>query len=339
MKNFYALTPPEQAARLQQLADAALVRWGIRALAITPVKMRENAVFRVDAAGGERFALRIHRCGYHSDAALRSELQWMQALARAGIDVPVVVASRAGALFEVVACEAVPEARQIDLFEWIEGRPLGAAGEALDLEAGRLQQVFGALGELCARVHNQASGWAPPSGFVRHAWDSDGLTGEQPLWGRFWELPALDSAQRALIGEARARVRAALQRQPRSADGYSMIHADLTPDNVMLAEGRPRLLDFDDAGFGWHVFELATALYFHIREPYYADARAALVAGYRAHRPLEDAVLATLPLFLAARGFTYLGWVHTRYETETARELTPLLVDLACHAAAQYLER
>jgi hypothetical protein len=42
-------------------------------------------------------------------------------------------------------------------------------------------------------------------------------------------------------------------------------------------------------------------------------------------------------MFLAARGTTYLGWVHTRQETETARELTPMLVELFCATARDYL--
>ena len=30
----------------------------------------------------------------------------------------------------------------------------------------------------------------------------------------------------------------------------------------MVQGDRIKLIDFDDAGFGWHLFELATALYF-----------------------------------------------------------------------------
>jgi hypothetical protein len=44
-----------------------------------------------------------------------------------------------------------------------------------------------------------------------------------------------------------------------------------------------------------------------------------------------------LPLFFLARGITYLGWVHTRSETETARELTPMIRELVCDLAENYL--
>jgi Ser/Thr protein kinase RdoA (MazF antagonist) len=67
-------------------------------------------------------------------------------------------------------------------------------------------------------------------------------------------------------------------------------------------------------------------------------AFAALVAGYREHRELPAEQLACMPLFFAARSFTYLGWIHTRKETETARTLGPKLIAMACKAAQAYLQ-
>lgn len=339
MTDFYQLTPEQQARDLEKLATAALERWNIRGANLNVIKMRENAVFRVDPPSGEPVALRIHRHGYHSDAGLRSELQWMTALDEAGIDVPKVIPSESRRLFETVQREPVPEPRQVDLFRWIEGEQLGASGEGLAVDDQTLQKCFHTLGELCARVHNQSAAWKLPEGFQRHAWNAEGLTGEKPFWGRFWELEALTDAQRGTIREARARVHAELSAFPKSPDRYSLIHADLTPENVMVHDGRVQIIDFDDAGFGWHLFEIATALYFHQTEPYFDSVKEAMIGGYRAHRDLPDEVLATLPTFMMARGFTYLGWVHTRYETETARELTPMLVDLACGLAEEHLKK
>ena len=116
-----------------------------------------------------------------------------------------------------------------------------------------------------------------------------------------------------------------------------MIHADFVSENLMVDGENVRLIDFDDAGFGWHLFELATALHFETEAPYYQEAYTSLLAGYREYRPLPDEQLAYLPLFMLARSFTYLGWVHTRFETETAREMTPMLVDKACKLARDYL--
>ncbi len=118
-----------------------------------------------------------------------------------------------------------------------------------------------------------------------------------------------------------------------------MIHADFAPENLLVEDGQVRLIDFDDAGFGWHLFELVTSLYFIQGEPYFDRAQEALFNGYRTHRQLSDEQLELLPLFFLARAFTYVGWVHTRHETETAQELTPMLITEACERTENYLSK
>lgn len=338
MSGFYELAPGEQAERLRELARAALGHWAVRPAGLRLIKYRENAVFEVTAADGRRFALRVHRAGYHSDAELRSELEWMQALAADGFDVPELLPTRSGAPFAVVRHAGVPESRQLDLFAWVPGQPLGSVESGLAGDAESLARTFRIVGVLAARLHNQATRWRPPADFTRHAWDAEGLVGERPFWGRFWELAALSGEQRALLRRARERMQRDLAALDRSPQTYGLIHADFAPENLLVDGDRVRVLDFDDAGFGWHLFEIATSLYFHIGQPYFGAIRAALVAGYRSQRALPAEQLARLPLFFAARGCTYLGWVHTRPETETARQLTPMLIEAACAAAGEYLQ-
>lgn len=337
MTDFFDIDVDTQTRRLEAAGHEALRRWSIDDATLQLIKYRENAVFRVDAAGMRR-ALRLHRCGYHSDAELLSELRWMQALDDAGIKVPQIVPADSGDLFVTHTGDGLPGDIKVDLFEWIEGVQLGSVEEGLRDEDG-VADTYRTIGELAARVHNQAVSWQLPAGFVRHAWDADGLTGEQPLWGRFWELAAASAAERKLLERGRDAVHDRLGGLAKSPGTYSLIHADFAPENI-IADGRElRLIDFDDAGFGWHLFELVTSLYFVQDEPYFDRAREALIDGYRAHRQLPDRQLALMPLFFLARGFTYLGWVHTRHETETARELTPMLLETACKLAEEYLSK
>ena len=70
---------------------SALRLWNIGEALITLLKMRENAVFRIDVPQRASFVMRIHRYDYHSDRDLLSELQWLQALARSGIEAPSIV--------------------------------------------------------------------------------------------------------------------------------------------------------------------------------------------------------------------------------------------------------
>lgn len=339
MTDFYALSNDAQAERMRDLALIALAQWDIEPADLALIKYRENAVFRVTTIGGEDYALRIHRADYHSDDELRSELQWIKALAEGGIEVPALVPTREGDAFAVVSGGGVPEPRQVDVFEWVQGRQLGTAETGV-ADTSTVCDTYRTIGTLAAQLHNQAVGWTPPAGFTRHAWDTPGLVGPQPFWGAFWELAALTPEQRALLLQARDTVYRDLEAyaaEPSSAGRYSLIHADFVAENLMVDGDKVRLIDFDDAGFGWHLFELATALYFEMDADYFDAAYAALIEGYRSARELPDEQLQYMPLFFLARSFTYLGWVHTRFETATARELTPLLVEKACELARDYL--
>jgi Ser/Thr protein kinase RdoA (MazF antagonist) len=109
------------------------------------------------------------------------------------------------------------------------------------------------------------------------------------------------------------------------------------PENLLYDGHRLSLIDFDDSGFGWYLFELATVLFTQMDEPDYAEIRAVLVAGYRSLRSLDEEDYARLPLFLLLRSLTYLSWMHSRHETESARERTPVVIARACAAARAYL--
>ena len=337
MTDFFDIDVDRQAQRLEAAGRAALTRWKITDASLHLIKYRENAVFRVDSNGARR-ALRLHRYGYHSDPELLSELQWMQALGNSGITVPTIVPAASGDLFVTQSGAGLPGDIQVDLFEWIEGEQLGSVEEGIANDASVLA-TYRTVGELAAQVHNQAVSWQLPPGFVRHAWDAEGLAGEQPFWGRFWEIAAATSEQRDLLLRGRDAVFAGLSQLAKSPGTYSMIHADFTPENIMIDGDQLRLIDFDDAGFGWHLFELVTSLYFIQGEPYFDRAQEALIEGYRAHRKLTDQQLELTPLFFLARGLTYIGWVHTRHETETAQELTPMLLEAACGLAEDYLSK
>ena len=337
MIDFYRLPLDERAERLRALARDALLRWGVRDCEPEILKVRENAVFRVQAADANAAVLRVHRHGYHSDAALRSELAWLEALNAEGIAVPAVILSAAGEPFEIVEVEGVPEPRQVDMLSWMPGVPIGTIEEGLNPAIADVHGVFEAVGRLAARLHNQTEVWPQPPGFVRHAWDREGLVGPEPLWGRFWEAAVLGAEERRLIDRAKAQVHVDLTAYGRPPRRYGLIHADLNLDNMLFDGERVIILDFDDCGFGWHHFDLSTVWTLFYGSDLADAMRAGVVEGYRRERDLPDEELAHMPLFELGRAFSYLGWVHTRSETASAQALAPEVAQLACTLAEAYL--
>lgn len=295
---------------------AALAPWGLQQAEARFVAGRENRVFHVRAQGGD-FALRLKRPGYRSDAELLSELQWLEAMQRAGLQVPRPIPSRTGRMLEIV------DAQRVDLLSWLPGRPLGASREALALDdaAG----TFGRLGREMARLHQACDQWQRPAGFTRCAWDIDGLLGEAPVWGRFWDNPTLDAPTRQLLQAFRAAATRTLRQQAPSLD-HGLIHADLVRENVMIDGERIGMLDFDDAGFGFRLFDLATTLLKNQDEPNHEVLKAALLNGYAQVRPLDTALL---DLFIALRALTYVGWIVPRMAEDGSAARNQRFIDTA----------
>ncbi|MEM7439652.1 MAG: phosphotransferase [Pseudomonadota bacterium] len=278
------------------LADRALARWNLTRPAMTLAAHRENKVYRVEAVEGT-FALRHHRSGYRTDAQVRSELQWMAALENGGLSVPRPMPSIDDALLESV------DGAQFDMLTWLPGVPLGTSDTPLD-QPDRLG-CFHRMGQTLARLHKISDEWTPPQDFDRPDWGVDGLLGEDPLWGRFWESPALTQSQRDILVSFRAKARDALS----ATQDIGLIHADMLRENVLVDGDTIRLIDFDDSAFGYRAFDVVTALIKNTSEPDYPDLKDALLDGYQSMRALDTSQLA---LFEAIRLCTYIGWIVTR---------------------------
>ena len=118
---FLSIVTRKQGIRLEKLAKHALQQYDIdQDASLKLLGYRENAVFSVTTKN-DKYALRIHCYGYHSDDALRSELQWMESLSEFGVPTPPIVRGKNGDTVYIVSVEDVPEPRQIDLLEWVPG--------------------------------------------------------------------------------------------------------------------------------------------------------------------------------------------------------------------------
>lgn len=254
------------------MIEAAAAFWGARPECL--LVERENAVWRVRLGDGRAAALRLHRAGYQTEAAIRSELWWCGALAERGMPVPAPVAGPGGEVLH-----HLPGGRFASLLGWVEGAPIGAAGVPLAGHEATQAEVHYCLGALLARVHAVTDGLCLPEWFERPAWDIDGLLGERPFWGRFWEHPALTAEEAALMVRARAWLRLRIAEHARGA-GTAPIHADVLRENVLALDGALSLIDFDDSGMGYRLYDLGTVLSQSLAEPAFPAIRAALMAGY-----------------------------------------------------------
>jgi len=337
LEPFAEISSDAQVVRLAALARRALRAWALEDARIEPIKYRENAVFAVDGGDAGRYVMRVHRPGYRSDVHIASELAWASALTRAGVLTPEAVPTRDGGLLCTTQVDGVPESRQCDLLRWIDGYPVGSIEDGVADGDSVVVQTYRRLGEIAATVHTHGASWNRPEWFSRPAWNVESLVGECPAFGNFWELDCLSREQLDVLFAARERTRARLGAFGYGADRYGLIHGDFLPENVYRCEEGTRLLDFDDCGESWYVFELATSLYFLRAQADYERIRDALISGYRAVRPLPDVQLAMMPTMMMARGLSYLGWPAGRREIHAAQEIAPFLAEDTVALARQYL--
>ena len=273
-------------------AKAAARHWGGQVLRL--IRDRENHVFEMALPQG-RAALRLHRDGYQSSAAIRSELWWCAELARAGLPVPAALPALDGNLLV-----ALPDGRHASAIAWIEGEALGEAAKPFTRPLPEVLDLYHALGALLAQVHRVTDGLTLPPDFTRPRWDRDGLVGDTPLWGRFWEHPAASPSQRVMLIRARDALR------ERLAGDLGLIHADVLRENVLVNDRSVSLIDFDDSGFGFRLHDLGTALVQTLQHPEHPQLRDALMAGYGT----TDAEM--VEVFVLARTLASVGWTIPR---------------------------
>lgn len=328
----------------QRVAVQALALYGTGPEAVlTFVKHRENYVFKVESEAGS-YALRLHRSGYRTDAELLEELGLLGALAAGGVSVPRPRLTAAGEPFCRIPDEH-GDVHQVDMLEWVaDAEPLGEVGAAFTGQQAVDPAAFRALGVLVAELHQKASTLQQQTPSVRPVWDVAGLVGgADAVWGDPRRAFHDGAAGREAVERAMAWLEAELGAYGKSSDRYGPIHADLTPENVLVLDGRMTLIDFDDSGEGYYLFDLATAAFFYLPHPRFDDVVSSLLIGYNSVRPLSAEDLALWRPMLLARGLTYLAWAADRVGDETAdfifTYLRPLVVALAAELSASAVTR
>ena len=225
------------------------------------------------------------------------------------------------------------EVRYASISRWVDGEIVSAVLRQRN-DPALEQHYFAQLGALMAAMHTQACGWDPPADFNRRRLDIDGLLGAQPYWGRFWEYHALTPHEERTMLRARDDIIEVLLTYGCQPSTFSLIHGDMHHDNLIVAGDQVTVIDFDDAAFGWHLYDMAIALN-GSSTPVSRASEAAFLDGYRSTRMIADEDLALLPMFRLVREMALLGWIGQRPEVEWEPGRVELIKGtVLAHAAA-----
>jgi Ser/Thr protein kinase RdoA (MazF antagonist) len=257
---------------------------------IDVLAVAENVSFVVRGASNDK-VLRWSRPGYQTATTVRSEMAWRIALRNAGLNVAEPHRTAAGGFVAAV------DGLLATLVDWLPGDAVTV--DSVPSHAASLS-VAQQLGRLSASM--QHVGWAAPAWFARMTWDGDALLGPQSTWGSCLDLVELAPAQRSLLIAARDRVR---RRLLDDTTPLVLSHSDVRPVNVLVHNGVVSVIDLDDCGYTWPLYDAATYL---AEVPGDVEAIAdAWLHGYRSVAAVDDALLWDLVI---ARLLAFLGWLH-----------------------------
>ncbi|MEL7013709.1 MAG: phosphotransferase [Pseudomonadota bacterium] len=317
--------------KLSRLAEASLTLWDVpKGARVTLINVSENVTFLVKAPGFKA-VLRVHRDGYHARRAIESELDWLTALdVETGLTTPQVISGKNGERIQEGISEGLTAPRHMVLFHFIEG----SAPE----ETGDLSPGFETLGKIAAQCHHHASGWTKPAGFDRMTWDEEAVFGPGATWGDWRAAPGVTSEFRPLLEQVEHVVSARLQSFGKSKDRFNLIHADMRLANLIIAPEGIRLIDFDDCGWGWFLYDFAAAISFLEDDPRIPALKAAWLRGYRSLRALSEEDAAEMDSFIMLRRIALLAWIGSHIDAPEPQALAPTFAANTAKLAELYLE-
>lgn len=317
MSEFDRLSQERQLQCLLELAATASTHYDLPQ-GVTPslINLSENATYRLDdPLSGRKWALRVHREGYHSRNAIASELAWLIDLRKSKVvTTPIPLPGKDGELIQIVSHPVMSRPRNVVLFEWEAGSEPGIGDEDL---AG----PFEILGELTARMHIHSRQWKRPSFFERLTWDFETSVGRKPHWGRWRDGMGLNPEKIALFGQTVDVIGERLRLYGKGSERFGLIHCDLRLANLLIDGKAVKVIDFDDSGFGWFMYDAATPVSFYEHDPKVPDLLAAWLKGYKRVSSLAREDEEEIPTFIMLRRILLVAWIGSHSETDLAKSM------------------
>lgn len=191
----------------------------------------------------------------------------------------------------------------INKLNWIPDKitiPVFKLAAVLQQKLGKLKksplqasdrQLYRQLGKIAATLHTRAVAWKYPDYFERMEWNFDGTFGKQ--WNNFYGVSYrsrqwLSKKDISVIDQCVALIKKRVELYGKAPDRYGMIHSDLRAANLLKNGDTLTVLDFDDSGKGWFMYDLASVVAFMEHRPDLPEVIKQLVSGYETVRPLSE---------------------------------------------------
>jgi len=256
-----------------------------------------NTVFHMCSTGAEGY-VRVTTRSDRSMAELLGEVNFIRHLDANGVSVATPYTSKDGQT--VCMVEHMENVFCYVIFRVAIGEQLSQRGYNY-IEGIPLSKHHYNCGRILGQVHKASETYLLTDGHKRHHI----LDYLKVLMERYlpYDMIIVREKFNTLINQ--------LEELEKNEMSYGMIHADFGDGNYNIdyRNGNITLFDFDDSGYCWYMYEIATAwsasrgwvMYeedLKRRKVLMDDIFASIVEGYRSIRPLKDAYIEQLPLYL-----------------------------------------
>lgn len=295
------------------------------------LSLSENAIYLVD--DGDPIVLRLHRPGYNSLTAIRSELSWMTALReQTAVATPALICARDGSEVVTAAPDGPGSELHVDAVSLIAGCTAEEAPDAVG---------FAELGRMTAIMHEHTQRWTAPPYFTRFRWDVETTLGPRPRWGDWRRAPDLTPRHVAVVERAAAEVSRRLDEFGQAPDRFGLIHGDLRMANLMVDPVDPdspiTVIDFDDSGWSWYLADLGAVVSFIEHTPAAETMITEWLRGYLDVRELPAAHLELVPTFVMWRRLMLTAWMGSHIDADAAITFRDGYADGTARLAERYL--
>jgi Ser/Thr protein kinase RdoA (MazF antagonist) len=198
---------------------------------------------------------------------------------------------------------------------------------------------FERLGEITAILHNDVTAWPESSQAVRFTWDFDELIGPKARLGTWLDSPKLNVLDRVVLENTVEVIHDRLAAYGKGPDRFGLIHSDLRCANLLINRDQTCVIDFDDCGFSWFMYDFGAAVSFIEDHPDMRKLLRSWVKGYRRIRPLGDADVMELKTFVLLRRIFLHGWVTSHWDAADVQNGVGIRHDrVTVDLASKYLD-
>jgi Ser/Thr protein kinase RdoA (MazF antagonist) len=320
--------------RVRRCAQDALAAYDAHPEAsLELLNVSENATFLVTDPWTGPSVLRVHRLGYHTEVEIASELAWMDALrVETGVRTPRVLPAADGRRIVTMPERGGAAVRHCVRFEFLPGTEPGS-------ERALARRQFAELGEITARMHRHAREWSRPAWFTRFHWDYEAAFGRTARWGRWQDGIGVGPSERQILARLDDVLEARLKAFGTGPARYGLVHADTRLANLLVHDGSVSVIDFDDSGFSWYLYDLGTSVSFFEHAPEVPALVDSWLQGYGKAGRLSADDRAEIWTFIMFRRLLLVAWIGSHQAVDIAAELGRGYTQGSCDLAESYLSR